>query len=286
MEIILICLQNFQKYIIDNINNLLDFSNYNITVITDEHLIDNFGIVKDKIKIVLTSNLTNFDFDNKSKLNKESNDGLWFQSSNRFFYLYDYIKKNNIKNCFHIENDVMIYTDLKNYMPNDNKVYVAMDSKNRCIPGIVFISSYKELEPLIKNYNNSRNDMHNLALFYNGNKDICDTFPIIKKNKNFNESEFLFKNYEKFNAVFDTAAIGQYIGGCHYGTIIPGFINETCLVKYNNYKFYWIMINNNYVPHIEIENEMIPVVNLHIHRKTLNKFMGKGPTENEIIKIK
>lgn len=286
MEIILICLQNFQKYIIDNINNLLDFSNDNITVITDEHLIDNFDIVKDKIKIVLTSNLTNYDFDNKSKLNKESNDGLWHQSSNRFFYLYDYVKKNNIKNCFHLENDVMIYTDLKNYMPNDNKVYVAMDSHNRCIPGIVFISSYKELEPLIKNYNNSRNDMQNLAIFYNANKDICDTFPIIKKNNNFNKNDFLFKNYEKFNAIFDTAAIGQYIGGCHYGMMIPGFINETCLVKYNNYKFFWIMINNKYVPHIEIENEIIPVVNLHIHRKTLNKFMGKRPTENEIIKIK
>ena len=63
MEIILICLQNFQKYIIDNINNLIDFSNNNITVITDEHLIRNFDVVKDKVKIVLTSNLTNYDFD-------------------------------------------------------------------------------------------------------------------------------------------------------------------------------------------------------------------------------
>jgi len=285
-EIILICLQNFQKYIIENIQNLKDFGNKNITVITDQHLIKNFKNITG-VKFVLTNSLDNYNYDNNCKLNKTSQDGLWFQSSNRFFYLYDYIKKNNLKKCFHLENDVMVYTDLSKIIPTENKVYVAMDSFHRCIPGIVFISSYKELEPLIKNYNNTKNDMQNLGIFYNNHKDICDTFPIIKKNRKFNDDKnnFLFKNYNKFNYIFDTAAIGQYIGGCHYGMKIPGFINETCLVKYNEYIFFWIKKNNLFIPHIEIEKELIPIINLHVHRKELYKFMGKKPIEDRLIKF-
>ena len=283
VEIILVCLGNFQSYIIDNIYNLLDFSNNNITVIINKNLENSFSQVKFKIKIIYAEDLNNYNYDNNCKLNKTSQSGLWFQSSNRFFYLYDYIKTYNIKNCFHIENDVMVYTNLDNYLPNEKKIYLAMDSNGRCIPGIVFISSHNELQPLIKNYSNTTNDMNNLGKFYNKNKDICETFPIIKKNMNFDSHDFLFKNFDKFNAVFDTAAIGQYLGGCHYGRIIPGFINETCFVKYNKYNFYWIKKDNLFIPHIEIEKELIPIINLHVHRKELYKFMGRKPIEDRLI---
>lgn len=283
VEIILVCLGNFQSYIIDNIYNLLDFSNNNITVIINKNLENSFNKVKSKIKIVYAEDLNNYNYDNNCKLNKTSQSGLWFQSSNRFFYLYDYIKTYTIEKCFHIENDVMVYTNLDNYIPNEKKIYLAMDSNGRCIPGIVFISSHNELQPLIKNYSNTTNDMNNLGMFYNKNKDICETFPIIKKNNNFDSHDFLFKNFDKFNAVFDTAAIGQYLGGCHYGRIIPGFINETCFVKYDKYKFYWIKKNNLFIPHIEIEKELIPIINLHVHRKELYKFMARKPIEDRLI---
>ena len=284
-EIILVCLQNFQSYIIYNIKNLLDFSNDNITIITDKHLVDNFDEFKKCVKIITTEQLDNSNFDNNCKLNKESQDGLWFQASNRFFYLYDYIKKYNIEKCFHIENDVMVYADLNKYIPSDKKVYLTMDSNSRCIPGLVFISSHVELEPLITNYKHTTNDMQNLGLYYNNNKNVCDTFPIIKKNSQFDTSEFLFKNFENFKVIFDSAAIGQYLGGCHFGMKIPGFINETCFVKYDKYKFFWVKKDENYVPHIEIDKELIPVINLHIHRKELNKFMGKNPLETRLIQF-
>ena len=71
------------------------------------HLVDNFDEFKECVKIITTEHLDNSNFDNNCKLNKESQNGLWFQASNRFFYLYDYIKKYNIESCFHIENDVL-----------------------------------------------------------------------------------------------------------------------------------------------------------------------------------
>jgi len=285
VEIILVCLGTFQNYITENINNLLDFNNSNITVITNKNLENSFKQVKSKIKIIYAEDLNNYNYDNNCKLNKKSNNGLWFQSSNRFFYLYDYIKKYNIEGCFHIENDVMIYANLNNYIPNEKKIYLTMDSHNRCIPSLLFIPSHRELERLIKNYNNTTNDMNNLGIFFNKNKDISDTLPIVKQNNNYNKRDLLNKNYEKFNAIFDAAAIGQYLGGCHYNYTRPGFINETCLVKYNNYNFYWKKKENNFIPHLEINNELIPIVNLHIHRKNLNNFRGKQPIEDRLIKF-
>jgi len=285
VEIILVCLQNFQKYIIDNIYNLIDFSNNNITVITDKHLISNFDIVKDIIKIISTENLDNYNFDNNCKLNKLSQDGLWFQSSNRFFYVYNYIQKNNIENCFHIENDVMIYDNLSKYIPNDKKLYLPMCSNTLCIPSIIFIPSHNELYILIKNYNFTTNDMNNLATFYNNNKKICDSFPIIKYNTSYNKFDLLNYNFDKFNSIFDAASIGQYLGGQHYGVKIPGFVYEKCMVKYNKYKFFWIKINSLYIPHIKIDDEIIRIINLHIHRKNLNKFTGKNPLETTLIKF-
>ena len=42
MQIILVCLKNFQSYILDNINNLLAFDNNDIHVITEVEFFNYF----------------------------------------------------------------------------------------------------------------------------------------------------------------------------------------------------------------------------------------------------
>ena len=148
-----------------------------------------------------------------------------------------------------------------------------MDSPNRCIPGIIYIPNYTFLEPLITHYNYSENDMVNMATFYNKNKSMCKTFPIIKKNKYFNKKSLYFKYFDIFEGIFDGAAMGQYLGGIDpknkSGNTI-GFINETCLVKYNVYKFIW----KDGKPYIKIDGKEVPIYNLHIHCKDLKKFVN------------
>ena len=95
--------------------------------------------------------------------------------------------------------------------------------------------------------------------------------------------------FNKFNCIFDAAAIGQYLGGIDPRNQIGdtrGFINETCFIKYNNYTFFWIINENGlYQPHIFINNNYIKIINLHIHSKNLNKFFGNNPKETKLIKI-
>ena len=290
-EIIFVNLKNHQPYIIDNIKNLLLFNNKNITVITEKSLFSEFEEVKEKVKLVDESELDLSYFDNSNKQNNKFRNGFWPLTSRRLFCVYEYIKKYNIENSFHLENDTMIYTNLTSILNklNKDKIYLTMDAPNRCIAGIMFIPKFFNMVPLIENYMYNKNDMLNLVNFYIKNKDFCDSFPIMKVNQHFKDtsSELFTKNYEKFQGIFDAAAIGQYLGGVdprNKRGDTRGFVNETCKVDYSKYKFIWKRNENAlYVPHIEIDNKFVPVFNLHIHSKRLENFMADQPKETKLI---
>ena len=166
----------------------------------------------------------------------------------------------------------------------EEKIYITMDSKNRCIPGIIFIPKYNLLTNLINNYKFNKNDMINISIFYENNKDKVTTFPIIDDSVD----KCIYNIcYNDFNSIFDGAAIGQYLGGVdprNKSGDSTGFVNETCEIKYNKYKFSLIKKENYYFPYIEINNKFIPINNLHIHSKKLCDFRIDNCIENKYIK--
>ena len=279
MKIILVCIGNFQNYIIDNIKNLQLFNNNEIIVLTNKIFFNNFNNLN--IKLYDVEELEDYNFQLKSSLDKHFRDGFWMYCSLRLFYLYSFIKKFNIINCIHLENDIMSYInfdELNNYFIK-NKVYATFDCETRVIPGIIFIPNYKAFEPIINNYNFSLNDMENLAKF---DESIIEPLPIFPK---LYEITKVNKNFKSF--IFDAAAIGQYLGGIdkrNQEGDTRGFVNETCIIKYNKYKFYWIKINDLFIPHISINNNLIRIINLHIHSKELYNFYANNPIEEKYIK--
>jgi hypothetical protein len=272
-KVILVCLDNFQDYIINNIKQLT-LLKYEIIVIISDNLVSYFDKIGN-IKLVKTNELDDYGYDINSSLDRNFRGGFWRLASQRLFYLYSYIKKENITNCFHIENDVMIYSAI--YVPDNTKIWLVMDSENRCIPSILFIPTCEILGLLISNYIYDKNDMENLAYFYKNNKNICQKFPIIDTDDNFRE----------YNMIFDGAAIGQYLGGVDPRNTpgdTRGFVNETCIVDYSKYKFVW-KFEEIYKPYIVINNNYIPIFNLHIHSKNLNRFSSINPEEAKLIII-
>lgn len=274
MIIILVSTGVFQDYIIYNIRQLKKLG-YKVYVITEEHFFNRLeGYNVEKID---SNKLVN-NFDSKSKLEK----GYWSNCSKRLFFLYECMKKYNLENVIHLENDVLLYTKMEYNL--ESKIYLAMDNNKRCVPGIIFIPKYEMLNNLISNYDYTITDMYNMANFYNNNKEIVDTFPIIddsisscKYNKNFK----LFNN-----SIFDAAAMGQYLGGI--GTIhapgdSSGFVSKDCIIKYNKYTFHWIKKGDDYFPYININNKFIAINNLHIHSKNLREFIIENPIENKYI---
>lgn len=270
MKIILVTVGNYQEYIIDNIKQLLLFNNLDITVITNRCFFHHFYDYD--IELMDCDKLSDENFNQHSKLDKEFRNGFWHYCSLRLFYVYSYIKHYDIKECIHLENDVLTYVDFDTLHFKENKVYATFDCDTRVIPSIIYIPNHTSFEPIIKNYSNELTDMDNLAKF---NEDVILPFPIYPK---VNEITKFNKLYDEFGMIFDAAAMGQYLGGVDprndNSLNSIGFVNSTCIIKYNQYKFKWNEENELLVPYLVIDHKQYKICNLHIHCKNLKKFMS------------
>lgn len=279
MSVVLVCINNFQDYILSNIDLLLRINVNSIFVITNRDFYNKFDKFNDKIKLVDIKELNiNENIINKFKLDKTFRSGFWLFTSLRFIYIYELMKIYNLKNIFHIENDVLLYYDPVLLIDKlENYIYLPFDCYKRSIASIMYIPEQTLLKTAIDNWNYDKNDMENF--YYIGKKtNVIRNFPIFNsKYCNTNEELFVSFNFSNLNYIFDAAAIGQYLGGVDSRNIkgnTIGFINETCVIKYNRYKFVWKNIDSINKPFIEINGELIPIFNLHIHSKNLDKFIS------------
>jgi len=276
MKVVLVCIGNFQEYILDNIKNLHLHNNRDITIITEKEYFKNFE--EFNIELIDRTTLDDLGFDELSLLDKKFRNGFTHYCSLRFFYLYSYLNKYNVE-CIHIENDVLIYYDLNNVLFTSNKLCACFDCEWRVVPSVIYIPKPSTLKYVLDHYDNRLNDMQN----FGRHAHIIEKLPI------FNDtSHILSRHFNKYNIIFDAAALGQYLGGVDERNIpgnSEGFINETSLIKFNIYTFYWKKINDLYCPFVDINGKSIRIFNLHIHCKKLNKFISSNPIENDYIKI-
>ena len=275
MKIVLVMLNNLQSYIFDNIQHLKHHDNSDITVITDKKfntLFENVGI-----NIINIEDLIPDYINVVSRSNNTFRNGFWELTSYRFTALYEYMKQHNINNIIHIENDVLIYKNIDTInFHNMNKLLLTMDSKNRCIPGLMYIPTNEVLKKCLDLFNPSLNDMQNFSNCYYTLSECIDTLPIfIEDNKN-DITKMITKNFKYYDSIFDAAAIGQYLGGIdprNKSGDTRGFINETCVIDYSKYTFIWKTENDKKFPYIVVNNNEYPIVNLHIHCKDLKMFI-------------
>uniref|UniRef100_A0A6C0DQ65 Nucleotide-diphospho-sugar transferase domain-containing protein n=1 Tax=viral metagenome TaxID=1070528 RepID=A0A6C0DQ65_9ZZZZ len=285
MNIILFCVNNFQEYIIPNIQQLIALGNKNIYVITNAEFFIHFETVKTHIELINVYDLNDvYNFANNARVDSHFRNGFWTLTSLRFFYIYDLMKTYHLTDVIHIENDVLIYYNVDELKPslNSNYVYLPFDCYNRNIASIMYIPNSDIFKIVLDNYNFGVSDMDNFSTI-KWETGLIETFPIFPlKYAITDEQKYVSKNYDDFHFIFDAAAIGQYLGGIDpFHTLekaddeknTEGFVNETCVIKYNTYNIRKINVNGFLRPFIEINNEQIPIFNLHIHSKNLSKFL-------------
>ena len=243
MNIVLVCLHNFQEYILINIKQLILLGHSNIYIITNQCFFERFDWYKENIILVAVEDLPDtYNYNQYNTMDPHFRNGFWMLSSSRFFYLYDFMKQYNIDNVIHLENDVLIYYNcdqLKDKF-NSGYVYLPFDSFERNIASIMFIPNHQIFKQVLDKYDFGENDMMNFARIQK-QTGLIDHFPIFVNSQCKNlEYQFVTKNFSSFHFIFDSAAIGQYLGGVDPRNIpgnTTGFINETCVIKYNNYLF-------------------------------------------------
>ena len=279
MNIVLVCINNFQEYILDNIQQLINLKHENIYILTNEKFFTLFNKFSDKIKLISVESLPDtFNYYSKTTLDKNFRGGFWALASLRFFYIYEFMNKYDVKDVIHLENDVLIYYNCNNIIDNFDKqfIYLPFDTFKRNIASVMYIPTSEIFKVALDNYNFSKNDMENFCNIKNktGLIKVLPIFPQVKTD--IEEVQFVSENFENFNCIFDAAAMGQYLGGidpnnCATNTV--GFVNETCVIKYNVFKFVWITINDIKRPFLKIGDSEIRIFNLHIHSKNLIEFM-------------
>lgn len=302
--IVLVCIDRFQPYIITNIDFLIRLQHHHIVVLTNRHLFSFFEncdpnrrdatpteIFSQFVHLVAIEDLSDpFEYLKRSQMDSV----FLLNTSMRFFYLYAYMKKYNVSNVFHIENDVILFYNVSVLYPFllhsrfKDKMLIPFDSYERNIGSIVFVPHFDVLGKILALYRPECNDMQNFVSLYKQLPQCIDSFPIfvLGVESGNEEIDFVCRNFHYFGGfIFDAAAIGQYLGGVDPKNIpgnTAGFVNETCVVKYNHYRFQWKNIDHVYRPililsgrsHVIQYGELeIPIFNLHVHSKDLNKFI-------------
>lgn len=282
MSIVLVCIDNFQEYILDNIKQLINLNHKNICVLTNQKFFSFFDDYKNGITLINCEDLIDsYNFYSSLRCDNEFRNGFFKHTSKRFFLLYSYMKEYNVSDVFHIENEVLLYFNCDTLLPNldEDRLCVPADSYLRSIASIMYIPHHAVLKCFLDVYDNRENDMVNLSRVQRSNPKLFNNFPIcFNMDTHTSEQLFVSKDFAKFNMIFDAAAIGQYLGGVDPRNIpgnSSGFINETTVIKYNEFEFTWM----NGLPFMQ----GIPIFNLHIHSKNLAKFIQMPDTSAPVI---
>ena len=280
-------------------------NNFNINLYTKHHCEFNLNIEYIPLEILDSTELNKYNKLSSTILNKktlEFRNSFWVSTTTRFFYLARFIELFQLKNCIHIENDVMIYTNLNTFISqfgNTNKgIYLVQDSISpvRVVPSIIFIKNYNFIKDFVNFILNEfefttqfQNDMNLLGKFSLERTDIILKFPHTFDSK-----------YEYFT---DGASIGQFLGGVDsrnlekftkgnteqkkmiiFNNPSKGFINETSTFKPNDINIK-IFRKNTFIDSLLVPLKLVyatketaskiflkQIVNLHIHSKQLYQF--------------
>lgn len=221
---------------------------------------------------------------------------FWRYTSERFLYLSDLMETHALENVFHLENDNMLYCNLETYLADFQTYYpgiaATFDNEERCIPGFVWISGCKAMQSLAAYFaqkaETDLTDMYVMGKYrLEQTSSFIDRLPIIMPDyatvypleslhhHKTNNSEAYFNQYEIFRAIFDAAAIGQFLGGIDpiHENNSPGFINESCLFNPSFLEYQWIPDERGrLVPYAIFQNRFYRIINLHVHSKRLADF--------------
>ena len=134
--VVLVCLENFQEYILTNIAQLIKFGHTNIYVITNNHLMQEFESLSDMIHLISVETLNDpFEFAHKSTVNKEFRNGFLHHASARLFVLHSFMVNCGVNNVIHIENDVLLYYNcdeiLTDALHDSIQMYIPFDTYER-----------------------------------------------------------------------------------------------------------------------------------------------------------
>jgi hypothetical protein len=292
MNIVLSFIGKLPCYIVDCVHQIRSFSDSPIFIIIND-LESPFvsQMLKYNVNIIQYNDVidTNFIDTVNKNINKfeivpglGDRSQLFIRSFERFFLLHNLMKLKNLKNCFFMEVDNLIYDDPNIWLEEFSKKELCFmyDNIDRCSSGIMYVKQQLSLNHLLDYFTVFINTSHEfmgemtcLYRYHELHKDEVQLLPIYWKSDTV--SELAYKNDFYNNSIFDAAAIGVFLlGNDPYhtkGKIVTGNKNLWSAIDYTKEKFIWKKDERSRnKPYIWDGEKWLLINNLHVHSKALN----------------
>ena len=223
--------------------------------------------------------------------------GFWKHVKERFFYVEELIKSENLTHIISMEYDVLVYTRLSNVIDTFNTstkkqcIRIVRDNDDRGHPGFMYIPSLESIQEynrfLISILHTSLEDMQALALYANTYKDRVAYLPVITEARNRSipnrrstcghtsqDPFYLSEDSDHLGVLFDSAVVGQWVGGIDSrntgGAKVTKYENESALYKISEMKFQWKKDIETFLWQPFLDGQLLATI--HVHSKALASF--------------
>jgi hypothetical protein len=266
----------------NNVNNTV-FTNHNIKTYSIEHL-DN----------TLTNQFINKfghgDINSSKKHIVYGSPDYWCVTSTRLFYIYEYCKIFNIKEYFHFENDIMVYSDVNDILSiiKDNNLYeniaITRGTNNKIMTGFMYVGDNDIMGDILKSfilYLDNKADLFKYGIDMINEMGLLHIYQIKNPEKLVNlptfPNEILTQDFKYFNTIFDPATYGQYLDGIPSNpgiSILPDSYIGDEIRKDSSISITFESVDDLRIPYLNYGDEKIKINTLHIHSKRLYLFLS------------
>lgn len=269
-----------------------------LILIANQEAIEDIDFTFDGLTVIAAEQISKTEehkqFITKSKLDRRWRKGFWFYTTERLFYLDDFITQYDLKNTFHVENDNLIYVNLAELLPifvkNYQGIAAPFESDERGAASFIFVADRKSIHAfskyLLENVNARKCDMLLLNAFKNQfGVDLIAHLPTIMKDywkdralislegkKSTIDPALYSNNVEQFQSLFDACLYGQFFGGIdpRNGLAGPGYLNPEAVFNCSHMVMEWqIDPWGRKIPFASYGGKRYRLNNLHIHSKDL-----------------
>ena len=229
--------------------------------------------------------------------------GFWRHVKERFFYAEEVMRQDNLHHVVSMEYDVLVYgnlTDLCRKLDGlPQTLRMVMDNDTRGHPGFLYFPTLADATALTlfvaATASLAYEDMQTLHMY--GKLFPTQYFPVITEARNRTIPRrqslvghtaetpfFLSQHSEELGALFDSAVVGQWVGGIDSrntgGAKIVAYENEGALYSIKEMPFEWraegpTETRPQWRPFLDGR----PLFTIHVHSKALSSFLSDRPSK-------
>ena len=218
---------------------------------------------------------------------------FWVITATRLMYIENFMRSHNLKEVYHIENDILLYYDIKTlhdrFLKFFPKLAITIGGPDKCITGLMYIQNYVSLSLMTAFFVSSLKSIGKKGLVQKYGMDMVNEMTLMRAySKDFpDELKFLpilpfgefSEHYLDFDSIFDPASWGMFVGG-NAQEKQPGckpkdhYIGQL-LMENPEYTVVWNKDEQNRnIPYFRFNEHEVKINNLHIHCKDLFKYMS------------